>query len=332
MEILLDNPLATMSGPYFLIFYGFTIFFTLAIFGIAKSRIDKTDNLILPPISSNVDPYEIAFLRGGTNEVARTAVFALISKKLLAIEEVKGKKYLQRTTEPETERLVPIERISLDWAADGRAAADVFKANGLIKQLEAYGITYQARLEQGQLLVGADMRARLSRGKRIALAIIVGVGLYKLGAALIFGAFNVAGIIIMLIVGSLIARAFFGMPRLTKLGRAYLERLQLAFDDLKFASRQPAVSTGESMRRGEPALAAVDPLLLSVGLFGGAALAGTVFDSYNQTFQKAQHSAGVSGSSCSSGCGSCSSSDSGGCSSGSSCSSGCGGGCGGCGG
>jgi hypothetical protein len=65
MDILLDNPLATMYGPYFLILYGFFIFFVLISLGFAKTRIDRTDELPIPPVPSEVDPYEIAFMRGG---------------------------------------------------------------------------------------------------------------------------------------------------------------------------------------------------------------------------------------------------------------------------
>ncbi len=50
MDILLDNPLASMYGPYFLVFYIGFIVITLLLFGLVKTRIDKTNKLPLPPI------------------------------------------------------------------------------------------------------------------------------------------------------------------------------------------------------------------------------------------------------------------------------------------
>ena len=48
MEFLLDNPLATMEGTYFLILYAFVIFFTVTTLGYFKDRIDTSDRLSIP--------------------------------------------------------------------------------------------------------------------------------------------------------------------------------------------------------------------------------------------------------------------------------------------
>ncbi|HVE58180.1 MAG TPA: hypothetical protein VNB22_15210, partial [Pyrinomonadaceae bacterium] len=121
-------------------------------------------------------------------------------------------------------------------------------------------------------------------------------------------------------------------PRVTKLGKAYLERLQTAFDNLKYTSQAAYIASNQPMVAPQTSFAGVDPLLLSVGVFGSGILAGTVFDSYNQAFQRAQSASIAGGSSCSSGCGSCSTGGGSSCSSGGDGGSSCGGGCGGCGG
>lgn len=332
MEILIDNPLATMYGPYFLVFYGFVIVFTLLILGLKKTRIDRTDNLALPPIPSQIDPYEIAYLRGGANEVARSVIFALIQKGLIQIDNSAAKAKIERV-ENQDARPNPsqIEQISLNWIGGSREVAEVFGKNGLIKQLETFTEMYRARLEQAQFLVGDEIRGQMSRWRWIAMAIVAGLGAYKISVAVLFGNFNIIFTILMLAFGLIVAKAISGAPRLTKLGKAYLERLQLAFENLKFESQKSYLPSNQAQVVPQTTFAGVDPLLLSVGVFGGAILAGTVFDSYNHAFQKAQQqSAAGSSSSCGSGCGSCSSS--GGDGGGSSCSSGCGGGCGGCGG
>lgn len=331
MEILIDNPLATMYGPYFLVFYGFVTVFTLLFLGLKKTRVDRTDNLALPPISSQIDPFEIAYLRGGANEVARSVIFALMQKGLINIDNNDAKAKIQRT-ELQSGRvdLSQIEQISLDWIGANRDVAEVFGKNGLIEQLEMFSEMYRARLKQAQFLVGDGVRGQMSRWKWTAMAIIAGLGIYKIAVAVLFGNFNIIFTILMLVFGLIIAKAISRAPRVTKLGKAYLERLQLVFENLKFESQKSYLPSNQARAVPQTTFAGVDPLLLSVGVFGGAILAGTVFDSYNHAFQKAQQqSAAGSGSSCGSSCGSYSSSGDGG---GSSCSSGCGGGCGGCGG
>lgn len=333
MDILLDNPLASMYGPYFMVFYtGFSVI-TLLIFGLIKTRIDQTDQLSLPPIPPNIDPYEIAFLRGGTNEVARSVIFSLMQKGLIEIKNDGNTAILRRNTNQINQiRLDQVEEITLDWLGTSRDSKEIFQKNGLITQLESYGQSYAARLERQQMLVGDDLKSKVSLLRRLAILSILSLGIYKIIAALSHGKWNVFGIIIVGSIGAFLAWSFLYLPRLTKLGRAYTERLQLAFENLKIQAQKNFAASNAPKTMPQAAFAGVDPLLLSVGVFGTGILAGTLYSEYNTAFTKAQHSAVVT-SSCSSGCGSCSSGSSS-CNSGSSCSSGCssgcGGGCGGC--
>lgn len=330
MEILLDNPLVTMYGPYFLVFYAFFNVFTLIILGIFKTRIDKTDRLGLPPIPSQIDPYEIAYLRGETNELARSVLFSLMQKGYLQMENDGKTGRIYRAENPNSRNnLKPIEKITLDWVGNSREASLVFGSSGLTRQLEMYGDIFKNRLEQQQMLVSGEMKSKMSRFRWIAITAIAALGLYKFLAAIFFGDFNFVGIIIMGVIGIATTFLISRLSRLTKLGNAYLERLQLAFDNLK-QQAQKAYQPSEAPKVvPQASFAGVDPLLLSVGVFGSGILAGTVFDQYNQTFQKARNQE-AGGSSCGAGCGSsCSSGDSG---SSSSSGSSCGSGCGGCGG
>jgi uncharacterized protein (TIGR04222 family) len=340
MDILLDNPLATMYGPYFLLLYGFVIFFTLIILAIIKRGVDDTDEMPLPPIPTHIDPYEIAYLRGGTNEVVRSVVFSLLQKDFIELN-TDGKKteIRQNDNGAGAAGLNQIEQLALGWFYTPRDSNEVFKSGGLTEQLESYGKTYQARLEQQQMLTSDELTGSFKPLKWTAYLVIFGLGAYKAFAAIAHGYYNIIFLIIFFIIGLLIARGVSKFPRLTKLGKAYLERLQLAFDNLKLEAQRPYIPSNEPQIVPQSTFAGVDPLLLSVGVFGSAILAGTIFDSYNQAFQRSQLQSEASGTSCSSGCGSscstgsssCSSGDSGGssCSSGSSCGSGCGGGCGG---
>lgn len=328
MNVLFENPLATMDGPYFLMLYGVVISFTLIILAIVKSQMDKSDKMNLPPIPAQIDPYEIAYLRGGTNEIARSVIFSLMQKGLIEIK-TEGKKSEIVRANPQTDRSDSnqIEKIALNWIVLRRESKDVFDSTyGLVPQLESYGKNYQARLERAQMLTDENIRRSFAPMKWAAFLIIFGLGAYKLFVAVANGNFNVIFLVIFAAIGLVIAKYISKLPRLTKLGKTYLERLQMVFENLKNQPQNLNLQSGQTVNSPQAAFAGVDPLLLSVGIFGSAVLAGTAFDTYNQAFARQQQPQNASGG-CGGGCGSCSS-----CSSGDSGGSSCGGGCGGCGG
>lgn len=332
MDILFNNPLATMSGVVFLIFFAIVIIFALIVLALIKSQIDKSDKMNLPPIPANIDPYEIAYLRGGTNEMARSVVFSLMQKGFIEFKIIEKTSDINRVNPQQSVSGLPqIEQTALNWIGEKREAKEVFDANyGLVTQLENFGLNYHRRLESAQMLTNSGMEKQLSIWKWTASFGIFLLALYKIIAAIVHGHFNFIFTIILSLVGVIVIASFINLPRLTKLGKAYLERLQLAFENLKLEAQAPYIPNGHFQGAPRTAFAGVDPLLLSVGVFGSAILAGTIYDSYNHAFSRAQNQSMASGSACSSGCGSCStgSSCSSGDSGGSSCSS-CGGGCGG---
>src|SRR5215213_5713770 len=113
MEILIDNPLATMYGPYFLIFVGFIIFFAVIILGLVKSQFDRTSRFAVPSIPSNLDPFEIAYLRGGINEVARSVLFSLTQKGFVEIDNTAARHVVKKSPNPpDAGKLAPIEQLT----------------------------------------------------------------------------------------------------------------------------------------------------------------------------------------------------------------------------
>lgn len=334
MDFLFDNPLASMYGPYFLVFYIIFIFMTLVIFSILKNQLDKTRHYAMPPIPSQPDPFEIAFLRGGENELARSVVFSLTQKNLLKIiNDGKTSRIYRTEAKLDKQNLSPIERTAHGWFGAARDAKEIFGPIGLAKSLRPYYETYEARLEQQHLIPDEEIKQKRNRIRKRAAFVVAGLGLYKISAALINGYTNIWGIIILGTIGLVVIMVSGKLPRQTRLGKAYLERLQIAFDRLRNTNQ--LISSNKTSGSPEEAFASFDPLLLSVGVFGGAVLAGTIYDDYNQAFQRAQSTAGVSGS-CGSSCGSSSCSSGGdsssSCSGGGDGGGGCGGGCGGCGG
>src|SRR5262244_3636151 len=79
-EVFPMNPF-DLSGPAFLAFYSVVaIILVLAL----KLAIDAGEGGV-PPSLPLGDPYQIAWLRGGTAEAARIAVLALTDRRLLAV-------------------------------------------------------------------------------------------------------------------------------------------------------------------------------------------------------------------------------------------------------
>lgn len=313
-----------MYGPYFLAVYAVFILGVVIVLAIAKRLIDRTDRLPSPAIPHKIDPYEIAFLRGGINELARSVVFSLVQNKFLEVSNSGKDSFISRSKDQVAGNLRNIEKITLDWFGETRNAKDIFGKSGLVVQLKSFADVYATSLEQRQLLTSDESAAGFSMFKWIGILSIAAAGGYKMIAALMNGRFNITFLVILGVIGVIAARYVSKLPRMTKLGNAYLERLQLAFGELKVRATRESAAVGQQMPSAQTTFAGVDPLLLSVGVFGGSILAGTMYDSYNKAFERSQ---AVSASSCGASCGSCS--DAGSCSGGSSCSSGCGSGCGG---
>lgn len=330
MDFLLDNPLATMDGWAFLALYVSMIILSAVAIGIARVNSDKSDRLSIPAIPPEPDPYEIAFLRGGSNEAARSIIFSLIHKGLVEIVTEGKTSHLKPVSlSYDAGRLANIEQATMDWLGLSRESEDVFsKSHGLVRELEPFLSIYRDRLESKQLLTSRESSARLRKYGLTVLGWLFFVGGYRTITSIAQGHFNigftiVAGFIALIVIGAIAT-----LPRMTKLGKKYLERLRLAFDDLKYKSQAPYIRSAEPKVIQQTGFAGVDPLLLSVGVFGSGILAGTVFDDYNAAFKKSEQQAGGCGSGCGSGCSS--GSDGGGSSCGSGCGGGgCGGGCGG---
>lgn len=301
---ILHNPLAEMYGPHFLLLYTIVILITLV--ACWWSVKDPTENLPLPLIPIHPDPYEIAYLRGGEKQTTQVIVFDLIQRGYLQV----SKKSIERSpVHPNEEKLTPIEREVFDWLSSPRTVNQIMSRYSLPTNMQQHCQVYQQRLQDRKLLYQAEWQTEAQQVGFIGGAIILGLGGYKLLAALINGHHNVAFLIIIAVFSAIALRfiAFKSPPHLSTRGKNYLQRLQEVFNQLKQKAKNGVL----------PSTRDYD---LLVALFGVSGLAGTSYDDYSQMF--------VSTSSYSSSSGGCG----GGCSSVSSCGSSCGGGCGGCGG
>ncbi len=122
MDGLRHNPIADMYGPYFLLFYGTVITMVVAGCWLALRSTDPS-SLPPPPIPVQPDPYEIAYLRGGPNEVTRLAIFSLLQRGYLEVQEhptkfwqnAKPQQIMRTAITPATGDLSPIDRLTYQW-------------------------------------------------------------------------------------------------------------------------------------------------------------------------------------------------------------------------
>jgi len=279
-----------LSGPSFLVFY---IVFAVVVVVAVKLAIDTAEQGA-PPALPLSDPYQIAWLRGGTPEAARIAVLALTDRGLLAIQGDDlvnfgpARSFVQE----------PLERAILALCAQSGTAATAVLDDPAVEQACA---VYQAQLERLQLMPDPAMRARRNRWLAIATAILLGVAVIKIDIAIGRGKYNVEFVIILGLI------ALWVMWRLTRRRRTSLgNRRGKDLRRLFITLRQRAAS----IRSG----AMTSDAVLLAAVFGLSVLPAPGFADLLRVYKKSASSGGGCGTSCGSGCG------------------GGGGGCGGCGG
>jgi uncharacterized protein (TIGR04222 family) len=268
-----------LSGPSFLIFY---IVLALIVVVAAKLAIDAAEQ-DAPPALPLSDPYQIAWLRGGTPEGARIAVLALTDRGLIAI---RGDDLVSIGPARSFVR-EPIERAILARCAQSGTAATAVFADPAVEHAYA---AYQTQLERLQLMPDPAMRARRYRWLAIVAAILLGVALIKIAIAIGRSKYNVEFLIILGLI------ALWVMWRLTRrrrtsLGNRMLKDLRQLFRALR---RRAA-----SIRSG----AMTSDTVLLAAAFGLSALPATGFADLLRVYKKSASSGGGCGTSCGSGCG-----------------------------
>lgn len=320
--MLTHNPLAEMYGPTFLLLYAVVILLSLAVCAWAVSRFDTTDDRRLPLVPPQPDALEIAYLRGGENEVLRVALFDLIQRGCLQVQtEVNGKRVQTAAQRlalvsplPDKTRLSPIERKALDYFTTAHAAQEIFRS-GLPNSIKGLCVGYEQALCAEHLLFSKDRAGQATRIGWKAVTVILAFGGYKLLAALANGHDNVGFLIVLGIIGSSFVAVVCGRRRLTRRGKAYVGRLQQAFVSLRRQGAGTRQAVGVLVSQDTASPAALDPAVLLLAVFGTSVLTGTPHAYYGQMFVQSSGGGGCGGS--------------GGCGSGGGCG---GGGCGGCGG
>ena len=311
------NPIAEMRGPDFLVFYATVILGTLALCWWRLWKADPTRSMRAPAIPPELDPYEVAYLRGGPNEVLRLVILSLIQRGYLRPDKPEAGDQIEKHPDhPDARYLSKLEKKVFDGFDFAKTAPLIFASESLQRSAEAACQSYEEHLQSQSLLLPEDIRVTKQSTFVWGLAIMLGLGGYKLCVALAKGRHNVGFLILMGLFSLVVLGLMSGtiLRRMSSRGKAYLETLTFTFDKLKQRISQP--------RSTEGALSE-DLLLLLAGVFGIGVLSGTAYAFYPKMFQKAAVDSGGSTWASSSSCGSASSCGSGG-------GGGCG--CGGCGG
>jgi uncharacterized protein (TIGR04222 family) len=306
MPWLPSGLIAEMPGPLFLALYAAVIVATLVACYLMKPKRDASSDLppLLPP--EQPDAYELAYLRGGENEVVRIVLFDMIQRGYLEVVDekllifTKGQKLRQKPGHPDPRHLSQLGQAVFAWFSEPRSPADVFRSSPLVGIVQEHCRSSHRRLEKESLFCLDEVKSACRWLAVVGTVVILGLGAYKLVVALVKGKSNVGFLIMMGIVATAILWKVCASHRLSHRGREYLDRLQATFQGLKGRASAPA--------------AGPDPtLVLLVGLFGVEALAGGSYDYFKRMFAQSAGGGGCGGGGCGGGgCG--------------------GGGCGGCGG
>jgi uncharacterized protein (TIGR04222 family) len=282
------------NGPQFLLFYlalGVFAYLFLRFYVAHRERRHP-----IPPLKMN-DPFQIAFLRGDTNETIRIASLSLIDRGLLRVLDPSSKTPTLETTKPQDINLgkTRIERALLKLFRTPQDAGAAFEDKECKKACE----TYSEQLGQHRLVRSAEIvQERLLPIGLIAL-LLAGIAVLKIYIALERGRPNIGLLIVLSIVVVYFLILLIWRHR-TGLGDRVLSDLKTLFQSLHMRrdTLRPRMQTAEAA--------------LLAAVFGISALPAP-FQYARDVFRKSTKNNSSCGSSCGSGCG------------------GGGGGCGGCG-
>jgi uncharacterized protein (TIGR04222 family) len=302
-----------LRGPEFLLFY---FLFACAVLGILilLRRIDERPNALKPPLD---DPYLVAFLRGGEEEVVRVAALSLVDRGLLKLKssgasifsgEAENKLEL---TDPQAIEAAkrPIEKRVLE--AFQTAQPIGITLDSLVSCQAC--VDYAINLENLGLLPGPDVRAARNRRLWIAIGILLGVAALKILIALSRGRTNILFLIIISALAAYVTSRL-SNPFRTARGEKFLQDVRSLFSTLQLRAN--------SLRPG----GATTDLVWLASAFGLAEVSPVLFPQVSALIKRRPQREGHGGGDFFHSCGS-SSCGGGGCGGG-----GCGGGgCGGCG-
>ena len=306
MGWIFNNPLGTMYGPYFLIFYIFVITITIVVCVFLVGEADKSLQARPILMPAKPDPFEIAYLRGGSKEVARLIIYDLLQRHILL--QIANKPSTLRATEAQPDTEMPYAYSEMYRFFNLPKSPHTVLTSPVMTSVEKLCLPYANSAAANRFVLTTEEKSRIAVIRQGGILTILALGLYKLVAALSTGHNNVGFLICLAVLGPIFLYAACKAPALSRRGKEHLKSIQTAFNQLRRKPGPPVAVSSD-----------ISPLLV-VGLFGFAALAGTDQATYAKMFSQSGTSSGCGSGSDSGGGGGCGGGGGGG------------GGCGGCGG
>lgn len=287
-----------LTGPQFLLFY----VILLAVTALLVHTLRVRRELGMPGEGGRApltDPYLIATLRGGKNELVRVAVASLLDRELLIAVD----KGVQTTSiGRETRARKRIERDILSFCVAKKEPKELFET----PKFDMAAAEYELELERLGLRPDEAVKAHRRNLYSAGAAVLLFFSVTKIAIAFARGRTNVGFLIVLTLFALLMLAAALFRER-TARGDSLLAELRNLFEALRLRAGQVRPGGGSA-----------DVALLAA-VWGVSALPQENFPWTKSLFPRTS-SSGSCGASCGSTCGS-------GCGGG-----GCGGGCGGCGG
>ena len=316
-----------MNGPEFLLLYSIFIAVALLITRWFNHWRDPRSGEPLPAVPSPADPYELAWLRGGSPEAIRLAVYELIHADLLesswrAPAGSRAGTYLLANPQAEPTALAPLARVVLRACATPQKPKDLMHG-ALVEGVDAACRHWQLKHEEAGFLLSSSQRTSGWMLMVFSLLILVFITYGRVNDTFAHGHSNVLFLLALTVV-AIVVMYRFGRPatRLTARGATYLKRLQSTLapsrrvipqstprSELNATSSDAAESTNTHQPNWSPVASAA---LVPIALYGMAALPGAEQREMTHLFPQAdpKKADSTSGSSCgsSSACGSATSS------------------------
>jgi uncharacterized protein (TIGR04222 family) len=286
------------TGAFPMLYFIFAVVVLIAASYVLKTS-DKTDVSLLPPVPSEPDPIEIAYLAGGENNVIRTVLYGLQQRGFIQVD---AKSHIQRTQKAASQgELTLIEQHILDAVKSSPAVRELFRDKVLRSAIQEACASVRARLDAQQLLLPQAVTQTAKRVLWIGLGALIGVTLIKvlltLPQARMYTVFPL--ILTVIASGYLLARVKKITSSITsRRGSAFLARLNQAYSGRKLSAA--GAFDGAS--------------LFLIGLYGFALLRGTPDEHIAKAFDRGSDvttaacgagGCGGGGGCCGSGCGGC---------------------------
>lgn len=262
---------------------------------LVSTILDRSNARPVPPVPDSPDPFRIAYLRGGENEVVRLMLFDLVRRAYLTIIADDGAKakdrMISRADEPPAyDELSVLEASLVGFFEVAKKPTEIYRSHipGLVRRSFE---SEQDDLVQMNMLIPQAVESKMITADRAAMVLGCMVG-FGLGFVHFDSAAAGLAIAALFFFGQRKVDRFLSRRRrVSKLGRKYISAIQAAFEDMKSKASQPSAKDDRNA------------LLLPVGFYGTSVLIGTPYDAYHYLYPYAIVGGLGFGSEFSGGCG-----------------------------